>query len=85
MILTDVKSYLATRGRASLDDLSTHFAMDADAMRGLLATWVAKGRARRIDEAAPCGTCGKCESATTEVYEWLDAGTHRSTSRVCGH
>jgi hypothetical protein len=85
MILTQVKTYLAARGRASLDDLAMHFAMDADAMRGLLGTWVAKGRARRVNQAVPCGTCGKCESATAEIYEWLDAGAHTPTSRVCGH
>jgi hypothetical protein len=71
MLLTEVKGYLAARGRASLDDLATHFTVAPDAMRGLMDTWIAKGRARRVSDQLPCGTCGKCESATTEIYEWL--------------
>lgn len=84
MLLTDVKAYLAQRGRASLDDLATHFTMDAEAMRGLMETWIAKGRARRVSDQLPCGSCGKCESATTEIFEWV--GSARGLpQRPCGH
>jgi hypothetical protein len=86
MLLTDVKTYLSQRGRASLDDLATHFTVAPDAMRGLLETWIAKGRARKVAEALPCHTCGKCESATTEMYEWLDAAAaSRPPHHPCGH
>ena len=83
MLLTDVKSYLTTRGRASLDDLAMHFTVDTDAMRGVVETWIAKGRARRVSDKLPCKTCGKCESATTEVYEWVK-GAPPLPTRPCG-
>jgi hypothetical protein len=84
VLLTDLKIYLANRGRASLDDLATHFTMAPDAMRGLVETWIAKGRARRVSDQLPCGSCGQCESAITEIYEWLDTA-RGLPQRPCGH
>ncbi len=83
MLLTDVKTYLAARGQASLGDLAMHFTMDPQAMKGVLDTWIAKGRARRVSDRLPCGSCGKCESATTDIYEWV-GGTSRPPARPCG-
>jgi hypothetical protein len=83
MLLTEVKTYLSARGRASLDDLAVHFCTEPEAMRGLVETWVAKGRVRRVNEALPCGTCGKCDSATSDVYEWVGSAV-RLPSRPCG-
>jgi hypothetical protein len=82
MLLTDVKTYLTTRGRASLDDLATHFTMAPEAMRGLVETWIAKGCARRIGDGRPCGTCGKCEAARTESYEWIGSRRGTASSKV---
>ena len=83
MLLTDVKSYLAMRGQASLDDLASHFSMAPAAMKGVLDTWIAKGRCRRVSDRLPCGSCGKCESAKTDIYEWV--GTReRVAARPCG-
>jgi hypothetical protein len=83
MLLTDVKEYLSARGQASLSDLAMHFTMDAEAMKGILDTWIAKGRCRRVSDRLPCGSCGKCESATTDLYEWVGAGS-RPPVRPCG-
>ena len=71
MILTELKQYLTERRRASIDDIAHRFDLSADAARGLLATWIAKGRVRQLNQQLPCGTCGKCESATSDVYEWI--------------
>lgn len=71
MILTDLKRYMSDRRRASLEDIAVHFSMSEDAARGLLQTWIAKGRVRRLNQHLPCGTCGKCESAVSDVYEWV--------------
>ncbi len=71
MILTDLRDYLAARKRASVDDLAKHFEMETSAIEGLLATWMRKGRVRRLKDHLPCGTCGKCESAVTDIYEWV--------------
>jgi len=71
MLLTDLREYLTGRKRASVTDLASYFGMDHTAVEGLLALWMSKGRVRKLNDALPCGTCGKCESATTDVYEWI--------------
>lgn len=71
MILTELKSYLSGRRRASLDEISRHFDLAPDAARGMLATWIAKGRLRILNQHLPCGSCGKCESSVSDVYEWI--------------
>jgi hypothetical protein len=83
MLLTDVKAFLAARGQVSLADLAMHFTMAPDAMRGIVETWIAKGRVRRVSDRLPCGSCGKCESATTDVYEWIGARA-KMPPRPCG-
>ena len=70
MLLTELRDYLSTRKRASIADLALRFQTDAPALEGMLAAWIAKGKVRRLKDSLPCGTCGKCESATTDIYEW---------------
>ena len=83
MLLLDVKFYMTSRGRASLQDLAAHFTVTPDAMRGLMDTWIVKGRARRVGENQPCGSCGMCDSTPDEIFEWID--TARPMRRACGH
>jgi bacterioferritin-associated ferredoxin len=71
MLLTDLRDYLSDRKRASVTDLASHFGMESHAIEGLLALWMTKGRVRRLKDHLPCGTCGKCESALTDIYEWI--------------
>ena len=71
MLLTELRDYLSTRKRASIADLALRFQTDAPALEGMLAAWIAKGKVRRLKDSLPCGTCGKCESATTDIYEWV--------------
>ncbi len=71
MLLTDIRDYLSSRKRASIADIAGHFEMEVTAMEGLLASWLAKGRVRRLKDHLPCGTCGKCESSVTDIYEWV--------------
>ena len=73
MILADVRTYLAQRGRAPLADLVSRFEIDADALRSMLEVWIRKGRVRRI-EATPgsCGPCCRCAEEILEVYEWVE-------------
>lgn len=71
MVLTELRDYLATRKRASIVDIAGHFSMEISAMEGMLATWMSKGRVRRLKDHLPCGTCGKCESSITDIYEWV--------------
>jgi len=73
MILSELRDYLKQQHRLTLLEMANHFDMEADALRGMLAKWVAKGKVKRIDASAGCGsTCTKCDPAMTEIYEWQD-------------
>ncbi|MDF1583539.1 MAG: FeoC-like transcriptional regulator [Methyloprofundus sp.] len=73
MILSELRAYLKQQHRLSLLDMANHFNTDADALRGMLSKWVSKGKVKRIDKGASCGTsCCKCDPAMTEIYEWVD-------------
>ena len=92
MILSDIKQYLQQRGQASLADIATHFDTSADAVRGMLETWVRKGRVKRHLASASCGSsCSQCDPASTEIYEWVGPGRAAVTTRplpmpsLCDH
>ncbi|MBW1706436.1 MAG: FeoC-like transcriptional regulator [Deltaproteobacteria bacterium] len=72
MILADIKEYLSNHGMASLADLSVHFGVEPDAMRGMLDRWIRKGKLSRLPQAATCSKCCvACNSDHVEIYEWL--------------
>jgi len=73
MTPSDVKRYLSERKIAPLNDISLHFDLEPDAVRGLLSHWIRKGRVRmHQDEGCSNGCCGGCgEHNNKEVYEWL--------------
>lgn len=73
MVLAELRDFLKQHRRVALIDLVNHFAVDADALRGMLETWMRKGNVRKLSREANCGThCCKCDPALTEIYEWLD-------------
>lgn len=75
MMLADIRRYLQQRGRASLADIAVHFDTEPDALRGMLAVWMRKGRVLRQTATASCGSsCSKCQQAATEIYIWVEAG-----------
>lgn len=73
MILSDLRSYLQERHRASLSELVIHFNMEPDALRGMLEKWISKEKVRLIQGGETgCGTsCCKCDPLLTEIYEWI--------------
>jgi hypothetical protein len=73
MILSELRDYLKQQQRVSLADLVNHFHVDADALRGMLKKWIAKGSVRMVTMESACGTsCCKCDPSLIELYEWLD-------------
>ncbi len=73
MILSELRLYLRRQHRLSLLEMANHFDTDADALRGMLAKWIRKGKVKRIDRGAACGTgCCQCDPAMTELYEWVE-------------
>lgn len=79
MILSEIRDYLQARGRASIGDLATRFDAEPDAVRGMLRTYIRKGRVRQLGWSQNlCSGCTKCEPAQVEVYEWLGSGRDQS-------
>lgn len=70
MILSDIRDYLRQRGQASLSDLALHFDSDPDAIRGMLAIWVRKGKVSKLQTSGSCGGCNQCDSSANEIYQW---------------
>lgn len=76
MILSELRDYLEARGRASLQELALHFDTEPDALRGMLAHWIRKGRASRRSAGVSCGSrCTQCDPASVEIYVWGDGRT----------
>lgn len=72
MDLITVRHYLQERRIVSLQDIATHFRVDAQTIRPLLDIWIKKGKAKRITDAnAACACCAECESAKVETYQWV--------------
>lgn len=72
MILSDLRAYLQERGRAPIADLANRFDADPAAVRGMLETYIRKGRVRRVGgDEVQCGGCAKCDASQLEVYEWV--------------
>lgn len=90
-MLLDLKTYLQKHRPASMLDLTNHYRIDADALRGMLDHWIRKGRVRRLDlddAHAACphmGACAACGSACFEVYEWLDRADDGNASSPDRH
>ncbi len=73
MILSDLRTYLQNKRRVTLNDLVLHFHVDANALRGMLAKWISKGKVRISPAGSNCGaSCCKCDPLLTEIYEWVD-------------
>ncbi|MEH6776075.1 MAG: FeoC-like transcriptional regulator [Cereibacter changlensis] len=75
-MLIQLKAYLEARGRASLTEMALRLGSDEEAVRGMLAHWIAKGRVARLScpPAACAKSCCGCPSAAAEVYEWRGTG-----------
>jgi len=73
MILSGIKRYFSQQQTAALTDLSLHFGVEPDAMRGMLEQWIRKGRLRKLPQGSSCqGCCEACNLDKLEIYQWLD-------------
>ena len=76
MTLPEIKSYFEEHRVASMQDLVSHFNLEDDVMRDMLAHWIRKGKLRKIETTAghcsKCPSCASCYSLAMEVYEWID-------------
>lgn len=75
-MLMEIRTYLQRHGSANIVDLSNHFRIAPEALRGMLEHWIAKRAVIRRDFSPGCngcggGHCGVCGvAASFEVYEW---------------
>jgi predicted ArsR family transcriptional regulator len=71
MILTEIQSYLAKQGKASLAELAIYFRSDTNAIRPMLKRLIRKGRIRLMNNQKCCG-CTSCTPESLEFYEWIN-------------
>ncbi len=75
MMLSKVSAYLRERKRASVQDMSYALVVAPDALKAMLGTLERKGKVRRLPCGTACGSCGKCDPRTIDIYEWVDAAS----------
>ncbi len=74
LTLSDLKAFLAERGRVTLTEISLHFDTPASAVVPMLDRWIAKGRLRKLALAGGCGKAGpgcSCSAPPSDIYEWI--------------
>lgn len=69
-MILQLQRYLQTHSQTSLEELARHFQSDADAIRGMLAPLIRKGRVRQ-SLGKQCGKCHHCAPESLELYEWI--------------
>lgn len=75
MILSKLTAYLAEQKRAALPDMSQHLRSSPEVLLSMLSVLERKGRVRKLPSGTACGGgCSKCDPASIEIYEWVDAG-----------
>lgn len=73
MTLSELKTFMTERKRASLTEIAVHFDTPASAVRPMLDQWIAKGRVRKLDITGGCGKAGSgcaCKEPPAEIFEW---------------
>jgi len=72
MILSDIREYFLKQKIASLQDISSHFKVEPDAMRGMLDHWIRKEKVKKVSLDVSCaGCCQACSSRQVELYQWI--------------
>lgn len=72
MILKELQNLLLNYRCVSLAEMERHFQIEADALRGMLAKLIKKGRVKRLFPGEKCHSCTGCDRDALEFYEWID-------------
>ncbi|WP_373690658.1 FeoC-like transcriptional regulator [Endozoicomonas sp. ISHI1] len=71
-MLLSIRDYLSEKGVCTLAELSQHFEVDPEAMKGMLAHWLRKGKL--VEESSGCKQgCVSCAPEQLVVYRWLNS------------
>lgn len=74
LTLSDLKTFMIERQRATLNEISIHFDTPTSAVRPMLEHWAAKGKVQKLDITGGCGKAGSacsCSAPPSEVFEWV--------------
>ena len=72
MIVRELGTLLATRGRMTRLELARHFQASEEVVEAMLGVWMRKGRIRKSQAAGCAGSC--CGARDECYYEWLPEG-----------
>ncbi|MCK5284206.1 MAG: FeoC-like transcriptional regulator [Alphaproteobacteria bacterium] len=88
MVVLDLKNYLRQHKRVSLTEMSQHFSIDSEALRGMLDYLIAKGKVKKLEHISVkesgcdsnttgCSGCiyasNMCASLSVpEVFMWVE-------------
>jgi len=79
MILSEIRDFFKWQSVVSLSDLSLHFAVEPDAMRGMLDQWIRKGKVQKLDQEEKCSNCCGCNLEHPEIYTWTELNNDKRT------
>lgn len=68
-MLSTIRSFMQERSSATLAEIALHLDAEIEATRGMIGVWERKGRMSKVP--LPCGSCTQCDTATSEIYQWL--------------
>ncbi|WP_252179770.1 FeoC-like transcriptional regulator [Endozoicomonas sp. 4G] len=69
--MLSIRDFLAEKGVCTLAEVSQHFQVDPEAMKGMLGHWVRKGKL--VEERSGCKQgCVSCKPEQLIVYRWLN-------------
>jgi putative ferrous iron transport protein C len=73
VILSELRNFIKQQRRVALKDLSAHFDVDVEALRGMMQKWVSKGYVKKLPAGTSCASgCCQCDPALIELYEWVE-------------
>ncbi|PZU96119.1 MAG: sugar metabolism transcriptional regulator [Pseudanabaena sp.] len=72
MILKQLQDYFRSRSPTSLEEIANHFQCEPEALRGMLAPLIRKGRIQKLD-GKKCSGCHSCKPESLELYEWVNS------------
>ncbi len=71
MLVTEIKEYVKESGKVSLQELSTYFDMEMEAMKQILDA-IMDDEETSLFKKPSCGKCRQCQCHTRKQYQWIN-------------
>jgi putative ferrous iron transport protein C len=75
VILTKIRDYVQSRGRATASDIAIHFELTEDMVTHMMSHLLApRGKIRRLTGTgcSSCSGCSGCSVQMSTIYEWIE-------------